>query len=133
MKLINLLLIISTTVFTACGTTDSSLKKQKKSETYITGFHDGRHSGMREAGNNWEHYIKDTGQFTSNADYRQGWLDGEKEGKRLQAQATSIGQTMGNAYSADQINQEIQKSRNFDDIGKAAVRNVDTTALKNLE
>ena len=44
---------------TACGTTDSSLKDQGKSEAYVTGFHDGRHSGMREAGNEWEHYIRD--------------------------------------------------------------------------
>ena len=59
---------------TGCGTTDSALTESGRSETYIQGFHDGRHSGMREAGNNYEHYIRDQSKFDSEPDYRDGWL-----------------------------------------------------------
>ena len=35
-----------------CGTTDNSLRDAGKDDSYIIGFHDGRHSGMKEEGNN---------------------------------------------------------------------------------
>src|SRR5210317_1822269 len=74
-------MILSTLVTVGCGTTDSALKEQGRSQSYITGFHDGRHSGLKEAGNNYEHYIKDTERFKSDTDYQEGWLAGEVEGK----------------------------------------------------
>lgn len=49
---------------TACGTTDSTLREQGRSEAYVTGLHDGRHSGMQEAGNEFEHYIAASGTYT---------------------------------------------------------------------
>ena len=75
----------------ACGTTDSAMQQQGRSESYITGFHDGRHSGLKEAGNNYEHYIKDVKRFESDADYREGWLAGEAEGKQEKGEASGHG------------------------------------------
>ena len=60
-------------LLTAWGTTDSQLQQQGRSQAYITGFHDGRHSGMKEEGNNFEHYIRDEARYNSDPDYRTGW------------------------------------------------------------
>ena len=49
----------------AFGTTDSTLQQAGHDQSYITGVHDGRHSGMQEAGNHYEHYIKDIERFES--------------------------------------------------------------------
>ena len=117
---------------TACGTTDSSLKDQGKSDSYLTGFHDGRHSGMREAGNEWEHYIRDHERYDSDEEYRTGWLDGEAEGKRLQEQATAIGNAAAGAYGGYQINKEVKKN-DPDKVAKDAVKGIDTKDLKVLE
>jgi hypothetical protein len=62
-------------VLMACGTTDGSLKEQGKTEAYIQGFHDGRHSGMKEEGNHYEHFIKDEARFAGDPDYKSGWLE----------------------------------------------------------
>ena len=115
-----------------CGTTDSALQEQGRSQSYITGFHDGRHSGLAEAGNHYEHYIKDTERFDSDADYKAGWLAGELEGKKLQAQAVAVGNAAAGAYSAQQIEKEIDAN----DPGKVvrdAVKGADTESLKALE
>lgn len=116
-----------------CGTTDSALIDSGHSETYIQGFHDGRHSGMREAGNNFEHYIRDEDRFGSDSDYRAGWLSGEIEGKQLQAQADAIGRTASGAYQAVEIEKEVDKSTDYDQFAKDAVKGVDTSSLNGLE
>jgi hypothetical protein len=116
----------------ACGTTDTTLQQQGHNQSYITGFHDGRHSGMKEAGNQYDHYIKDTERFGSDADYRDGWLAGEAEGKKLQAQAVAAGNAAAGAYSAHQIGKEVDK-QDPDKIANDALKGVDTGALKSLE
>jgi len=132
MKLIKSLIIFSLFTLTACGTTDSALMDQGRSESYVIGFHDGRHSGMSEEGNRYEHYIKDESRFSTDPNYKQGWIDGESEGKKLQDQATSIGQAIGGAYSGVQINKEAKKSRDFDKVSKDAVKGVDITGMEKL-
>ena len=52
-----------------CGTSDGTLREQGRNESYIMGFHDGRHSGMKEAGNYLEHIVKDTQRFKDDAEY----------------------------------------------------------------
>lgn len=118
---------------TACGTTDSSLYQQGKSDAYVLGFHDGRHSGMKEEGNAFEHYIRDEKRFNEDADYRAGWLDGEEEGMKLQDQATMVGNAAAGAYSGYQVGKEVDKQTDFDKIARDAVKDVDTSELKNLE
>lgn len=119
--------------FIGCGTSDSSLKNHGKSASYIQGFHDGRHSGMQEAGNNWEHYIRDEVRFKSDADYHQGWVAGESEGKQLQAQATAIGNAAATGYGTYRVNEEVERQRDFDNIAKEGVKGADASLLKNLE
>ena len=87
---------------------------------------------MREAGNRYEQYIKDTVRFESDSDYREGWLAGEAEGKKLQEQAVAVGNAAAGAYSAQQIEKEIDKN-DPDNVAKEAVKGVDTDALKSLE
>ena len=127
-------LIFTCLLIASCGTTDSALQDAGRSEAYVTGFHDGRHSGMQEAGNQWEHYIRDHERFDSDADYKAGWLDGEAEGKRLQAQAKAIGEAAGGAYTGYRVGQEADKAGPHPEkAAKEAMKGVDTDALKSLE
>lgn len=130
MKYLILLVLL---LFIGCGTTDSTLQSQGRSPGYIQGFHDGRHSGMSEQGNAWEHYIRDEARFKTDTDYKSGWLAGESEGQRLQAQATNIGNAASGAYSYESIHKEVEQQRDFDQIAKDAVKGTDTSSLNNLE
>ena len=116
----------------ACGTTDSSLKEQGQTNAYIQGFHDGRHSGMKEEGNHYEHFIKDEARFVSDPEYKSGWLAGESEGKALQDQAVTIGNAAAGAYSGSQTSKEARKSTDMDKAAKDAVKGVDTTGMDSL-
>lgn len=82
----------------ACGTTDSELRQSGYSASYIQGFHDGRHSGMQEAGNDYEDYIKDQLRFDNDADYQRGWLAGEAEGQQLQSKRTPWAKGLQRVY-----------------------------------
>lgn len=120
-------------LLTACGTTDSSLREQGKSDAYVLGFHDGRHSGMKEEGNDFEHYIRDEQRFGEDLDYRNGWLAGEAEGIKLQDQATMVGNAAAGAYSGYQVGKEVDKQTDFDKIARDAVKDVDTSSLNALD
>ncbi|MBW8189839.1 hypothetical protein K0504_02230 [Neiella marina] len=91
----------------ACGTTDSELTSKGASHDYILGFHDGRHSGIKEAGNHWDHYVRDEQKFSNNKDYRDGWLAGEAEGKELQKQAVTVGVAAAVASEAISVKGEM--------------------------
>ena len=133
MKNLRILFVLAVAILlSACGTTDSTLQQQGHNQSYITGFHDGRHSGLKEAGNHYEHYMKDTERFESDSEYRDGWLAGEAEGKKLQAQAVAAGNAAAGAYGAHQIGKEIDK-HDPDRVAKDAVKEVDTDALESLE
>ena len=95
--------------------------------SYIQGFHDGRHSGMQETGNSFENYIKDQKRYESDVDYKEGWLAGESEGKKLQAEAVAIGKGAASGYP------QKSETTNLDDVAKEALQGVDTSSLKNLE
>ncbi len=114
-----------------CETTDSTLRDAGRSEAYITGFHDGRHSGMKEAGNYLEHMVKDSQRFKTDVDYRDGWLAGEQEGIRIQQQAdAAVGSAAGYKIVKDadkSVDKDIKKA------GKEATENVDTESLKVLK
>ena len=113
-----------------CATSDSALRESGHVEAYLQGFHDGRHSGMREAGNYFEHIVKDAERFTKDTEYREGWLAGEEEGVRIQQQANLVGGT----YSGYKIGKEVEKSKvDADAIGKDVMKGVDTDSLKNLK
>ncbi len=121
-------------LLTACGTSDTQLQAEGHSQAYLQGFHDGRHSGMKEAGNNWEHYIRDHERFESDNEYRDGWLAGEAEGKQLQQQATAIGEAAGGAYTGYRVGEEAKKAGPHPEkAAKKAMKGVDTDALKSLE
>lgn len=114
-----------------CQTSDATLMESGKGEVYITGFHDGRHSGMKEAGNYLEHMVKDTQKFEESADYRAGWLAGEKEGIKIQEQSNAA---VGGA-AAYQISKDADKSIDHD-INKAvksATKGIDPDSLKGLK
>ncbi|MEZ8601098.1 hypothetical protein [Vibrio splendidus] len=114
-------------ISSGCGTSDSALIDSGHNESYIQGFHDGRHSGMQETGNSFEDYIKDQNRFNSDADYKQGWLAGESEGKKLQDEATSIGKGLASSYP------QKNKLMNSDDVAKEALKSIDTSGLESLE
>ncbi len=113
----------------ACQTSDANLREQGRSDAYVLGFHDGRHSGMQEAGNFLEHFVQDEMRFSSDPDYREGWLAGEAEGKRIQQESNAA---VG-VYSSYQIGREIDKTTDYDQIGQDAVKDIDTSTLKSLE
>ncbi|MCK8080642.1 hypothetical protein [Vibrio sp. 1CM24A] len=122
-----LFLILLVFILSGCGTSDSELIESGYNTSYIQGFHDGRHSGMQESGNSFESYIKDGKRFESDSDYKQGWIAGESEGKKLQAEATAIGKGAAASYP--------QKSTttDLDDIAKDTLKGVDTSGLENLK
>ena len=131
-----LLLIFFFSLFlvAACGTTDTAMRDAGRSDAYVTGFHDGRHSGMQEAGNQWEHYIRDHERFDADADYKAGWLAGEAEGKRLQAQAKAIGEAAAGTYTGYRVGEEADKAGPHPEkAAKEAMKGVDTEVLKSLE
>ena len=124
-----LVLCLSVFLF-GCATSDSALRESGHGEAYVMGFHDGRHSGMREAGNYFEHMVKDAERFTSDTEYREGWLAGEAEGVRIQQQANVV----GGSSSGYRIGKEVEKSKfDADAIGKDVMKGVDTDSLKNLK
>jgi hypothetical protein len=115
-----------------CETTDSQLMQQGHDQHYVDGFHDGRHSGIKEAGNAFDHYIRDHERYADDTEYRRGWLDGEAEGKRLQAQADAVGRAMGGAYTAAKVSDEVDKQNDPGRAAKKALKDTDTSTLKNL-
>lgn len=132
-KCLSFTLMVSALLFlSSCGTTDATLASQGHSADYIQGFHDGRHSGMKEEGNQFEHYLRDEERFKADTNYKQGWVDGEREGKKLQDQATTIGNAAGGVYTGVQVNKEVKKSTDYEHIAKDAVKGVDTTGLDKL-
>ena len=110
-----------------CETTDATLREQGRSEPYVMGFHDGRHSGMKKAGNYLEHMVKDTQRFEDDTDYREGWLAGEAEGIRMQEQANAA----AGSYQAGKIADKA--GPHPDDAMKDAMKGVNTDELKVLE
>ena len=132
-NLYTIILFIILSMLVACGTTDTALRKQGHTNSYVIGFHDGRHSGMKEEGNKFEHYIRDIERFKTDSEYKAGWLAGEAEGMRLQRQAAGIGAAASGAYSGYKINEEVKKNQDFDQIGKDALKGVDTSDLEALE
>ncbi|WP_286297622.1 hypothetical protein [Vibrio apostichopi] len=121
------LVLLFAIISSGCGTSDSALIESGHNESYIQGFHDGRHSGMQEAGNDFEDYMKDEKRFDSDTDYKQGWLAGESEGKKLQDEAMSIGKGIAGSYP------QKTDSTNTDDMAKDALKGIDTSGLENLE
>ena len=130
--LVTLFFGIALAVLAACGTTDATLREQGETAAYIQGFHDGRHSGMKEEGNHYEHYLKDDARFASEPEYSAGWLAGEIEGKALQDQAVSVGNTAAGAYSGSQISKEVRNSADIDKVARDAVKGVDTSGMDQL-
>jgi hypothetical protein len=129
------LYVLTLSIFlSACGTTDSTLQQQGHGQSYITGFHDGRHSGMKEEGNHYEHYLKDTERFESDDEYRSGWLAGEAEGKKLQAQAVAAGNAAAGVAAGYSISKEADKAGPHPhDAMKSATKGIDTEVLNSLE
>ncbi len=121
------LIIAFIPLLTGCVTSDATLREGGHSEAYIQGFHDGRHSGMKEAGNYLEHMVKDTQRFAEDAEYRGGWLAVEAEGIRIQQEANSV----GSAYSGYKVRKEVEKTQP-DAIGRDVMKDVDTSTLENL-
>ena len=113
---------------TGCATSDSTLREHGHGESYVQGFHDGRHSGMAEAGNFLEHVVKNSQRYANDAEYRAGWLAGEAEGKQMQAEANAA----AGAYTDSQINKQYKKSHDYDAIGHDATKGVDPKSLEPL-
>ena len=114
-----------------CQTSDSTLRDAGRSEAYIAGFHDGRHSGMKEAGNYLEHTVKDTQRFDSDADYREGWLAGEEEGIRIQKEAdAAVGSAAGYQIARDS---EKSMEKDIKKAGSEATKGIDSESLNVLK
>jgi len=113
-------------LLSGCATSDATLRESGHNEAYIQGFHDGRHSGMNEAGNFLERMVKDTQKFADNPDYRAGWHAGEAEGIRMQQEANSA----SGGYSNDNVRKEIKKSQpNANAIGRDVMKDVDPSTF----
>ncbi|MEM1114437.1 MAG: hypothetical protein AAGI11_21170 [Pseudomonadota bacterium] len=125
------MILLSAMVLSGCGTTDSAMRDAGKSDAYVMGFHDGRHSGLKEAGNPYESYIRDQDRFEGDADYKAGWLAGEAEGKKLQAQAEAVGNAAAAGYSGYEAGKH--SGSDIDKAARDAVKGVDTSDLKVLE
>ena len=128
-RMIIALVVMSLGVLAGCGTTDTAMREQGRSESYVLGFHDGRHSGMKEEGNLFEQFIRDEASFENDPDYRDGWLDGEQEGQKLQYEA-NIAST---AYSGYQAGKAYDRSHDVNKISEDALKDIDTSSLENLE
>ena len=128
-RLIIALVVMSLGVLAGCGTTDTAMREQGRSESYVLGFHDGRHSGMKEEGNLFEQFIRDEASFENDPDYRDGWLDGEQEGQTLQYNANIASAT----YSGYQAGKAYDRSHDVNKISEDALKDIDTSSLKNLE
>jgi hypothetical protein len=83
---------------------------------------------MAEAGNYFEHVVKNSKRYTNDAEYRAGWHAGEAEGKQLQAEANAA----AGSYSGYQVNKEYKKSHDYDAIGRDATKGVDPKSLEPL-
>lgn len=130
MRIISAFALISCCLFlAACQTSDATLREQGRSDAYVVGFHDGRHSGMQEAGNFLEHFVRDRVRFESDSEYREGWLAGEAEGQRIQQESNAA---VG-VYSSYEIGKEMDRATDYEKIGKDAVKDADTSALKSLD
>ena len=112
-----------------CQTSDATLREQGRSDAYVVGFHDGRHSGMQEEGNFLEHFVRDQTRFESDPEYHEGWLAGEAEGIRIQDESNAA---VG-VYPSYKIGQDMDRATDYERIGKDAVKDVDTSSLKALE
>ncbi|MEP1471667.1 MAG: hypothetical protein ABJK20_06390 [Halieaceae bacterium] len=124
--------LLATLMLGACGTTDSQLESQGRSQAYIDGFHDGSKSGMEEAGNNFSQYVKDEERYQSEPDYRTGWDAGEAEGEKLEEEAENVGNAAATGMAAHSINKEVKKSTDMDKVARDAVKGVDTTGMDAL-
>ena len=118
---------LSTIMFAGCGTSDGTLREGGRSESYIMGFHDGRHTGMKEAGNYLEHIVQDTQRFEDEADYKAGWLAGEAEGIRMQEQANAASNSYNAGKAADKAGPHPH------DAMEDAMKGVNTNDLKVLQ
>lgn len=112
----------------SCTTSDRSLRGSGKSEAYISWFHDGRHSGMAEAGNSFEHVIRDGERFDGDKEYREGWLAGQSEGVRIQTTANKTGAAIAGAAIQKEVDEH-----SVDKAAENAVKNIDTKGLEQLE
>ncbi len=112
-----------------CQTSDATLREQGRSDAYVVGFHDGRHSGMQEEGNFLEHFVRDQTRFESDPEYHEGWLAGEAEGIRIQDESNAA---VG-VYPSYKIGQDMDRATDYERIGQDAMKDVDTSSLKALE
>ncbi len=126
------LAVLAILALSACGTTDSQLEAQGRSQAYIDGFHDGSKSGLEEAGNNYSTFTRDEARYASEADYKAGWDAGEAEGKKLEAEAENIGNAVAGSMEAHSIDKEVKKSTDMDKVAKDAVKGVDTSGMDAL-
>jgi len=83
---------------------------------------------MAEAGNMFEHVIRDSKRFDADKEYRDGWLAGQKEGVSIQSSANQSG-----AYFSGASMQKQKDKHDLDRAAKDAVKDVDTSDLKNLK
>lgn len=79
-----LMLTLLAPLFLSACTSQSVIGRSFISDSYATGFHDGRHSGLKKGGNVSETMIKDLTRFAEDEDYRRGWLAGEQEGLKIE-------------------------------------------------
>lgn len=130
-KILKAALILCTFCLYACGTSNSQLRAEGHSESYIDGFNDGRRSGIEEAGNPFEKFVRDDTRFNTDNEYTLGWIAGEAEGEILEERSENIGNILSAGASAASINRE-SKEDDFDRVAKDALKDVDTSGLEGL-
>lgn len=82
-------LVFMPMVLAACSFNTHLRSGEYGGDAYVTGFHDGRHSGLAKAGASAESVIKDVTRFAEQPEYREGWLAGEQEGIRIRKEASA--------------------------------------------
>ncbi|MBR9884615.1 MAG: hypothetical protein GYB21_13570, partial [Oceanospirillales bacterium] len=80
---LSMFVLLAPLLLSACSS-QSMIGRPFISDSYATGFHDGRHSGLKTPGNTSETMIKDLTRFAEDEEYRRGWLAGEQEGLKIE-------------------------------------------------
>lgn len=85
-----LLVVFIPFALSACVTNGQMMTQSYISDSYMTGFHDGRHSGLNGAGSTSISLVKDLTRYENDDSYREGWLAGEAEGQRIRQELASL-------------------------------------------
>ncbi|MBV1789447.1 hypothetical protein KQ940_15435 [Marinobacterium sp. D7] len=118
--------LLAPLLLSACSS-QSMIGRTFISDSYATGFHDGRHSGLKKGGNASESIIKDLTRFAEDEEYRSGWLAGEQEGMRIEKELRAS----KGVVSSNKPKKEVEKPpRDNKTVDPELIQDMQTSKLK---